>query len=459
MARLIRTEKEVEGRFEEVWLVVEEDPLEQWPAGPRAVVGRPATRQYGLERVRGEARFTADISLPGMLHAAFLRSPHAHARVRRIDLAPALAIPGVRAAIGPGEAQGLVDEAGFAGAPVAAVAADTFGQALAAMARSRSSGRSSRSCSIRTTPSGASSSPPSRAVTSAATSTARSPRPTSSSRARIARSPSSTTRSRRTRRSASGRRHPQRLHLDAVHLGRARRGRRRARMPPDKVRVVCEFMGGGFGSKNGPDEYTFVAAELAKRTGRPVRCALTRREEHTAAGNRNATIQRLRAAARSDGTIVALDGEFTNAVGWSGWNSSDRRPDADALRLRERPHRHPRREDQHAADEGVPRARLRRRDVRPRVPSRRARRQARHRSARAPPPQLRGSNEGRRSPRRTSQTATGLPRRTGSGATRFARGRTPCGSAASAWRARSGTAAAALPPTRGCGSAPTAAPP
>ena len=43
-------------------------------------------------------------------------------------------------------------------------------------------------------------------------------------------------------------------------------------MPRDKVRVVCEFMGGGFGSKNGPDEYTFVAAELAKRTGRPVRC-------------------------------------------------------------------------------------------------------------------------------------------------------------------------------------------
>ena len=112
-------------------------------------------------------------------------------------------------------------------------------------------------------------------------------------------------------------------------------------MPEDKVRVVCEFMGGGFGSKNGPDEYTFVAAELAKRTGRPVRCALTRREEHTAAGNRNATIQRLRAGARSDGTIVALDGEFTNSVGWSGWNAVDRGADADALRLRERPHASP----------------------------------------------------------------------------------------------------------------------
>ena len=37
MARLIRTEKEVEGRREEVWLVVEEDALEQWPAGPLEV--------------------------------------------------------------------------------------------------------------------------------------------------------------------------------------------------------------------------------------------------------------------------------------------------------------------------------------------------------------------------------------------------------------------------------------
>jgi len=133
LARLIRTEKEVEGRFEEVWLVVEEDPLEQWPEGPLAVVGRAAPRQDGALRVRGEARYTADIKLPGMLHAAVLRSPHAHARVRRIDLAPALALPGVRAAIGPGEAHGLEEEAGWAGAPVAAVAADSFAQARAAV--------------------------------------------------------------------------------------------------------------------------------------------------------------------------------------------------------------------------------------------------------------------------------------------------------------------------------------
>ena len=133
MARLIRTEKEVEGRFEELWLVVEEDPLSQWPQGPQTVVGRDAARQDGPQRVRGEARYTADIQLPGMLHTAVLRSPHAHARVKRIDLAPALRLPGVRAALGPGEAKGLEEEAGYSGMAVAAVAADTFAQARRAV--------------------------------------------------------------------------------------------------------------------------------------------------------------------------------------------------------------------------------------------------------------------------------------------------------------------------------------
>jgi xanthine dehydrogenase YagR molybdenum-binding subunit len=87
------------------------------------------------------------------------------------------------------------------------------------------------------------------------------------------------------------------------------------------VRVICNYMGGGFGSKNGADDYTFIAAELAKRTGRPVKCALTRREENLAVGNRNATIQRLKVGAKSDGTLTALVGEYVNAVGWEGWNA------------------------------------------------------------------------------------------------------------------------------------------
>ena len=86
------------------------------------------------------------------------------------------------------------------------------------------------------------------------------------------------------------------------------------------MRVICEFMGGGFGSKTGVDSYLLLAAELARRTGRPVRCALTRREENMVSGNRNATIQRRdgrRAAPTARST--ALGGEYTCALGWDGW--------------------------------------------------------------------------------------------------------------------------------------------
>ena len=103
MARLIRTEKEVEGRYTEQWIVVEEDALEQWPEGPREVVGRPAARMDGHQRARGQAIYTADFAPPGMLHAAVLRSPHARARVNKLDLARAREAPGVRGVIGPDE--------------------------------------------------------------------------------------------------------------------------------------------------------------------------------------------------------------------------------------------------------------------------------------------------------------------------------------------------------------------
>ena len=67
VARLIRSEKEVEGRYEEVWTLVEEDALVQWPAGPGAVVGRDAPRVDGYEKARGEARYTGDVKLSGLI--------------------------------------------------------------------------------------------------------------------------------------------------------------------------------------------------------------------------------------------------------------------------------------------------------------------------------------------------------------------------------------------------------
>src|SRR5205085_548182 len=125
--------KEVEGRYTEQWIVVEEDALEQWPEGPGEIVGRPAPRLDGYERARGQAAYTADLAPPGLLHTAVLRSPHARARVKSIDLGRALLAPGVHAAVGPGDSHLLTDEPSYHGHAVAAVAADSLAEAQAAL--------------------------------------------------------------------------------------------------------------------------------------------------------------------------------------------------------------------------------------------------------------------------------------------------------------------------------------
>ena len=322
MARLIRTEKEVEGRYEEVFIVVEEDALDQWPAGPRDVVGRPATRLDGAERARGEAVYTADVRLPGMLHTAILRSPHAHARVAAIDLTAALAAPGVHAGIGPDDLDELQRECGYQGAPVAAVCADTFAQARAAVDRIEVEWEELPAVLD-----------PDAAVAAGHVHGEARARSRGDVEAGFAAADLVVEGEYRTQvvlhNSLETHQSVVRfvgdtleVHISTQYVWGVRREiAGRLGLPPDKVRVVCEYMGGGFGAKNEPDDHTYVAIELARRTNRPVRCALTRREENLATGNRNATIQRLRIGARADGTLTALEGEYVNAVGFSGWSS------------------------------------------------------------------------------------------------------------------------------------------
>ncbi|MFH1951752.1 MAG: xanthine dehydrogenase family protein molybdopterin-binding subunit [Pseudomonadota bacterium] len=61
-----------------------------------AVLGKSRARNDALEKVTGQTKHVADIQLPGMLHAQFLRSPHAHAKIVKIDTRKAEALPGVR---------------------------------------------------------------------------------------------------------------------------------------------------------------------------------------------------------------------------------------------------------------------------------------------------------------------------------------------------------------------------
>ena len=64
-----------------------------------AVIGQAHPRLGGERFVKGAARFVEDVRIPGMLHAAVLRSPHAHARLVSIDAKRARDLPGVRAVL------------------------------------------------------------------------------------------------------------------------------------------------------------------------------------------------------------------------------------------------------------------------------------------------------------------------------------------------------------------------
>jgi xanthine dehydrogenase molybdenum-binding subunit len=80
--------------------IMSEYPSSSVPNGRRyEVVGTRPIRHDGVEKVTGQARYGADIRLPGMLYGKVLRSPHAHARIKAIDTRPAAAFPGVHAVV------------------------------------------------------------------------------------------------------------------------------------------------------------------------------------------------------------------------------------------------------------------------------------------------------------------------------------------------------------------------
>lgn len=114
------------------------------PEATPGLIGRPLKRQEDPRLLRGRGRYVADLALPGMVHLAVLRSPHAHARIVATDLAAAARMPGVVMVLGaedvkdlpplpvlahpPGQRQtGFpvlpADRVRYAGQPVAAVVA------------------------------------------------------------------------------------------------------------------------------------------------------------------------------------------------------------------------------------------------------------------------------------------------------------------------------------------------
>ncbi len=116
------------------------------PMNPRSTIGLPVPRVEGRSKVTGQATYTADITVPGTVWGAILRSPYPHARILSIDATRARLADGVHAVLTGQDLGGRLygrsvidipvlahDRVRFIGEPVAAVAAETLDAAQQAL--------------------------------------------------------------------------------------------------------------------------------------------------------------------------------------------------------------------------------------------------------------------------------------------------------------------------------------
>ena len=109
-------------------------------------------------------------------------------------------------------------------------------------------------------------------------------------------------------------------------------------IPQANVRVITEYMGGGFGSKFGPDAQGIICAKLAKQAGAAVKLLLDRKDEHLASGNRPSSASKIKAGASADGMLTAFDAE-TSGTGGAGAGSGFPLPYIYVFPNRRRKHR------------------------------------------------------------------------------------------------------------------------
>jgi xanthine dehydrogenase YagR molybdenum-binding subunit len=359
---------------------VPENEAKPWPMnGGLAVVGKPTARLDGHAKVTGEARYTSDVALPGMLHARRVVSPHPHAVVKRVDTRKAEKLAGVRAVfvvkkqegatlIDPStEQNGTFPRIRYAGQCVAAVAATTPDIAEEAArlveveyevlpaATSLDGAMQASAPLVYPGPVnlGGSAGGGGAAAGLAQHGNLRGPTLVSEGNveAALAASVHKVSGTFRTQVQTHSAMEPHGIVADwkpnqlTVYV--STQGTATVRdelatvfdLPKTKVHVQCEFMGGGFGAKFGAGHFGVVAAELSRRAKAPVRLMLDRREEHSSVGNRPSTLQQLTLGAARDGKLAAIDlvSHGTSGIGTGGgvgWAAAKLYP-APAVRTRQ----------------------------------------------------------------------------------------------------------------------------
>jgi len=301
-------------------------------ADAKGPLGRPGRRGDLVRKVRGETRFTDDVKLPRMLFAKLVRCPHPHARVRSIDAARALALPGVVAIVTgkdlprrfgiipwtPDEHTLAIERARFVGDAVAAIAA----------VDERTAQRAAELVSVDWEP-----------LPSAVTLDEAMAKPEVGLGAKgednvskrvdlafgdvdAALAASDVVEDGRY--SFHGSAHapiethcaiaqydgdglltiwsttqvPHYLHRELSRV---------LELPPARIRVVQPPVGGAFGGKSEPFGHEIAVAKLAMMTGRPVKILLTREEEFYVHRGRHPMRMHMKVGATKDGALTAID--------------------------------------------------------------------------------------------------------------------------------------------------------
>ena len=291
-----------------------------WPAPEnRDHLGSRLLRLDGPVKVTGAAEYSLDVKRRGMLYARLLRCPHAHARITRIDVSAAEAMPGVKAVK---VIQDVGAEIKWALDEVAVVAADSEERA----------GDALRGIEVdyevlphfvteRELDKAPESTPAQEAVEGdpdAAMAAAQVRVKGDYGLAGIAHcclEPHG---------SVSDWDDPENLTVwmsTQSVSGIPGQIAEQVGVPAANVRTICQHMGGGFGSKFSPDRWGILCAELARTTSRPVKLFLERGPEVAVAGGRPSAYATVEVGAAKDGTVTAWSSRSWGSGGPGGSGS------------------------------------------------------------------------------------------------------------------------------------------
>jgi xanthine dehydrogenase YagR molybdenum-binding subunit len=303
-----------------------------WPE-KRRLIGKKHRRVDGAAKATGKARYSYDINPKGLLHAVILRSPHAHATIKSLDTVDAEKMPGVKAIHIIKDKDG---ELFYVGDEILGLAADTEEHALDAVRAVKVEydilpalvkeedalkndlktappvGPQKERQNVRPPQEGKTGNPEEGFKAADVTVEGEYGVPTIchqclESHGLVAEW------------SADGKEltvwaSTQAVAGTAAALGGYFRAKK-IDLPDSKVKCITHYMGGGFGSKFGPDVQGTCCAELALKAKAPVKLMLDRASEIIAGGNRPSGYGRVKIGGKKDGTVTAYEADTYGTPG------------------------------------------------------------------------------------------------------------------------------------------------